>query len=218
MEFTILKHEYENTGGNCMVLFSEVYLHNEDRTVYGTTNEDGVALYTVDNRYEEFCSHEPIVWYDVDMVNFSDCKYEKLARVLFNEFNKRYGELGVPYEWLTDDMKMKVPDWYILRVREAGDWVYVTTDGKAIKLDKFYGPAPIAQECLSAEKYCLTVSALRAFREAYMSLLEVWTDDVDDDLCAGYPFDRSFDELNVHYWVNRSLVNLENRWRKDRND
>ena len=33
MNFTILKHEYENTGGHCMVLFSEVYLRDEDRTI-----------------------------------------------------------------------------------------------------------------------------------------------------------------------------------------
>ena len=211
--FTIIRQEYVNTGGDCMVLYSEVYLHDEDRTIYGVSNEDGVALYAADPRVIDspmFC------WCDIDMTDVSVPAHSDLVFTLFFDFVKRYGEIEVPYEWLTDDMKMKVPDWYILRVREAGDYVYVTTNGETIKLDEAYGPSPIAKEWLSAEKYCLTVSALRAFREAYMSLLEVWTDDVDDDLCAGYPFDRSFDEFNVHDWVNHALVNLEKRWQEER--
>ena len=217
-KFTIIKHEYENTGGNCMVLFSEVYLHDEDRTVYGTTNEDGVGLYTVDNRYEEFCSHEPIVWYDVDMADLCECRYEKLARVLFNEFNKRYGELEVDYDWLTDELRGKVPNWYIERVHARGDNVYVVTDGTNVTLDAAYGEAPDAHQRIGSEEFCLTVSALRAFREAYYSLCESFTYDVVDELADDYPFDRSFDELEVGKWVNRSIVNLEKRWRKDHND
>lgn len=213
--FTIIRQEYVNTGGNCMVLHSEVYLHDEDRTIYGVSNEDGVALYTADPRVIDspmFC------WCDIDMTDVSVSAHSDLVFTLFFDFVKRHGEMEVPYEWLTDDMKMQVPDWYILRVREAGDYVYVTTNGETIKLDEAYGPAPIAKECLSADKYCLTVSALRAFREAYYSLCESLAYDVVDELADDYPFDRSFDELEVGKWVNRSIVNLEKRWRKDRND
>ena len=218
-KFTIIKHEYENTGGNCMVLFSEVYLYDEDRTVYGTTNEDGVALYTVDNRYEEFCDHKPIAWYDVDMIDLCEYKYEALARTLFAEFIKRYGKLEVSYDWLTDELRGKVPSWYIERVYERGDDVYVVTDGTNVTLDAAYGDAPDSHERITAEEFCLTVSSLRAFREAYFSLREAWTYNVAKELSnEDYPFGRSFDDFDVGQWVNRSLVNMEQRWRKDHND
>lgn len=218
MKFTILKHEYENNGGNYMTLFSEVYLYDEDRTIYCATIEDAVELYSVDTRYEEFHDHDSIVWYGTDMEISDKDQYAKLVRVLYNEFNKRYGKIKVYCDWLTDELRSKVPNWYIKRAHARGEDAHVFTDGTIVELDEAFGPAPEAQYCLPAEKYCLTVSALRAFREAYYSLCESFTYDVVDELADDYPFDRSFDELEVGKWVNRSIVNLEKRWRKDHND
>ena len=57
------------------------------------------------------------------------------------------------------------------------------------------------------------IKALEYFRDAYLNLLGAWQDnDILNDLDSVklYPFENSFDELDVCTWVEESIDELHN--------
>ena len=57
------------------------------------------------------------------------------------------------------------------------------------------------------------IAALRDFKLAYDVLNKTWVESTDSDINTTeairfYPFNKSFDELNVHEWVDATLIEL----------
>ena len=88
MKFEIIKQEFENTGGNCMVLFCKIRLLDEDKVVYTTScdyvssiyesEEDGLLCYEEDSI--------DTLW--ADNIAESDSPYKVLHLHLFATYDE----------------------------------------------------------------------------------------------------------------------------------
>ena len=143
--FTILRYNYVNTGGNCMVGIHEVWLPDDNRTAYVHTNEEGCSLVTVD-----YLEHDlELDDYDsvtLEYYNWDDisprCKYFELFRRCYNDYLKddckRFGYLReTPYALLSDDLQKQLDADYLGWLKSNG-YSGVTTDGFKIVENPYY--------------------------------------------------------------------------------
>lgn len=120
VKFTVLDYTYLNTGGNCMVGIFQVWLPDENRTVWALTNEEGCTLATVDYISNELEIHE----YDEVMIDSIDWgratgheKYFELYRHCLNEYTKSdckyFGyTCEFPYHLLSDELQKQISEHY----------------------------------------------------------------------------------------------------------
>lgn len=215
MDFKIIRHTYENTGGGCMVSFDEVWMAEEDRTIFVQTNEMGCSFYTVDAYHGEV-EIDPFSWIEIDGGKWLHHHYFELAR----ECVRRYaiddgGEIVMPYEWLPDDVQKQVtPDYRKWNQTELGG--QYLTNGRQLIIEEAYDPTASDLISLDDKTYHRLAAALYGIKDAFHELNEVWdgaAGEVLDELGNSYPFEYSFDEMaiKVQEWVWSALHEADKR-------
>lgn len=119
MNYQIMNHEYLNTGGHCMVSVFEVWLPDENRTVFVNVGEGYCTITTVNHIMSdiEIDDFDKIT---VAMLSYSEPDeyavtndYFELCRYCLFEYLKKdcmYGcyRESLPYEWLLPAFKVQV--------------------------------------------------------------------------------------------------------------
>lgn len=118
MNYTIIHNDYVNTGGNTMVHVSEVWLKDENRTVFVYVGDEDVSMHTVDyirndievNDYDELLI-EAANWKNGDFADV--CTYFDIFRECLFEYLKRdckyFGyKASVPYVWLPFEYQLQI--------------------------------------------------------------------------------------------------------------
>ena len=212
MEFKIISHTYENTGGNTMVSYFQVWLPEEYRTIFVNANEEGATFSVVD-----FYHGEIEDYFDTIICDFTtdkpdvNHKYFEIFRYCLNEYTrhdcKRFGYTTyMPYELLSDELQQKVTPEYRKWVGKDN----YQTDGFFVFEDAdFLAKRRAAKEI---------IMGLKNFKKAYNDLLKTWCliTDVDLDFnmleaIKSYPFERSFDEYDVDKWIDEMVSELNNK-------
>ena len=119
MNYQIMNHEYLNTGGHCMVSVFEVWLPDENRTVFVNVGEGDCTITTVNHIMND------IEIDDFDKITVTTLSYREpdeyavtndyfeLCRYCLFEYLKKdcmYGcyRESLPYEWLLPAFKVQV--------------------------------------------------------------------------------------------------------------
>lgn len=119
MNYRIMNHEYLNTGGHCMVSVLEVWLPDENRTVFVNVGEGHCTITTVNHIMSdiEIDDFDKIT---VAMLSYREPDeyavtndYFELCRYCLFEYLKKdcmYGcyRESLPYEWLLPAFKVQV--------------------------------------------------------------------------------------------------------------
>lgn len=117
MKFKVISHEYRNTGGNTMVSVFQIYLIDQNRTVFVNCGERSAYMTTVDyvnhfdpDDYDEITiewvdftqgmSAEICTYYDV----FSHCLYEWLK----SDCKHYHYRMGIHYCWLPEAVRVQI--------------------------------------------------------------------------------------------------------------
>lgn len=117
MKYRVISHDYRNTGGNMMVSVFQIYLVEQNRTVFVNCGENSASITTVDyvNNFEpddydeitiesvdftEGMSAEICTYYDV----LSYCLYEWLK----SDCKHYHYRMGVHYCWLPTAVRMQI--------------------------------------------------------------------------------------------------------------
>jgi len=50
------------------------------------------------------------------------------------------------------------------------------------------------------------IDALNGFKASYLKLLDLFD---NESMCENYPFNESFDEIDIIYWVENSIENIK---------
>lgn len=213
MDFKIIRHTYENTGGGTMVSFDEVWLPDEDRTVFVRTNEMGCSFWTVDAYAGELDEIEAFDWVELDGGKWPSHRYFQLARECVRLYVIDDGPMRMPYEWLPEMVQAQVTTHYRDWCMKNGEWY--ETDGTKLIVDFLY-EAPKEAVKLDHKTYHRLVAALYGIKDAFHELNEVWDGaggEVLDELGDSYPFEYSFDEMaiKVQEWVWNALHEADKR-------
>lgn len=209
MQYQILKHRCENTGGGCMVGFDTVWLPEEEKTIFVHTNEMGCSFWNVDVYTYDLDDVEPFGWLEIDDASLAKHKYFDLLRECIRLYVMDTGELALPYDVLPDEAKAQITDDYRRWNEEVDGGSYVLKrDGKTVALSDCYEP-PV--EHISTDSYNSAIHTLYQFRAAFNALEIVWSNPtigkILDALVNEYPFHLSFDEhVNaVDAWVDAAV-------------
>lgn len=213
MEFKIISHVYENTGGNTMVSFFQVWLPEEKRTIFVNVNEEGATFSVVDFYHGEIDDY-----FDTIICDFTTDKpdvnhqYFEIFRYCLNEYVvrdcRKFGyTTWMPYELLSDELQKKVSPEY---KKWVGNNNY-ETNGHFVYEDADF----IARKRTVNE----IIKRLDGFKRAYNHLLDGWCSaqyiDLDFNMLEAiesYPFEKSFDEYNVDDWVDEMIVEIKNKF------
>lgn len=84
-EYVIVSNEFEYTGGGCWVLFSEIWLPNEEKSVYATTDDYHCFIYFDNDNFHD-CTDADYGIYR-ECIEEADPKYRDFARELFAQFD-----------------------------------------------------------------------------------------------------------------------------------
>lgn len=136
MNYTIIHNDYVNTGGNTMVHVSEVWLKDENRTVFVYVGDEDVSMHTVDyirndievNDYDELLV-EAANWKNPDFAKC--CKYFDIFRECLFEYLKRDCKYfnynaSIPYEWLLPSHQLQITDKQLAYVDDECGGEYAT--------------------------------------------------------------------------------------------
>ena len=180
VKFKVLNYEYMNTGGNCMVGIFQVWLPDENRTIYALTNEEGCTLATVD-----YISNElEIDDYDELMIDYVDWgrvtgyeKYFELYRHCLNQYLKddcKYFAVsrGVPFHLLSDELQKTVDVDYLAWLEAEGDGL-VETNGYTTFEDAHYMPVIEDTNDKPIADTASTLQAIKDFKLWHDMLTEV---------------------------------------------
>lgn len=119
MNYSVISHNYENTGGHCMISVFEVWLPDENRTVFVNVGEGYCTITTVNHIMSdiEIDDFDKITVATLNYREVDDCivtnDYFKLCRhCLFEHLKKDCKYCGyresLPYEWLLPAFKVQV--------------------------------------------------------------------------------------------------------------
>lgn len=223
MEFKILDFMYENTGGHCMVGFAQVWLPEENRTVFVNVNGEGCSFWPVDAFHGEI--DDVTSFADISAMDSSgvDDKYFEVARECMRLFLHHDGPVELPYAWLPEAVKVQITEEYTEWLQEnyyCEEPMY-EVDDVHLYLDEGYqelvsmrnrqaANEKAAAVCAASERLGV-INAFLNFRNAYQELVKRWEmnkDDVNDILVEHYPFDESFDELAIIPWCDDVINGL----------
>ena len=119
MNYKVISHDYEDTGGHCMVSVLEVWLPDENRTVFVNVGEGYCTITTVnhiisDIEIDDFdkITIATLSYRDVDDFTVTNDYFELCRYCLFEYLKKdcMYGcyREALPYEWLLPVFKDQV--------------------------------------------------------------------------------------------------------------
>ena len=143
MNYQVQEHSYNNTGGGCMVSTFQVWLPDENKTMFVHVNEEGGTLATCDYINNDIENDETMM-----LDNFSQetlevtheyfelykyCQFE-----FFKKDCKRYGyKANLRFEMLPYEMQQQITaDYRKWHEDEIGDTY--ETDGYEVFKDSFY--------------------------------------------------------------------------------
>ena len=116
MNYKVISHNYENAGGNCMISVFEVWLPDENRTLFVNVGEDYVSLTTVNHvmsdvqidDYDAVTIETLSYKVDYDQSDYFDlyryCLFEHLKKDC--KHHNRFESL--PFVWLLDTFKVQI--------------------------------------------------------------------------------------------------------------
>lgn len=192
MSYTVLNHNYQNTGGGCMVSSFMLYDDTAKRTLFMLLTEEGGTIATADYVMQDVEYSDELI---IDMANFdvlqpSDDNFE-LYRQCLAEYIKKdcsYNDTTVElrYEMLSDELQKQLSDEYIAwHKAEIGDR-YETNGKRMICVDRYLEQhPPVTDE--PAIKLPLTKSDREFLHELLGDLL--------DEYQGGARYDRVLDLL-----------------------
>lgn len=144
MNYQIMNHEYLNTGGHCMISVFEVWLPDENRTVFVNVGEEYCTITTVNHIMSdiEIDDFDKITVATLNYKETDDCtvtnKYFELCRYCLFEYLKKdckymgYIE-SLPFVWLLPVYQQQISDLERQFVEyEYGD--YFDTDGYRVTI------------------------------------------------------------------------------------
>ena len=144
MNYQVMNHEYLNTGGHCMVSVFEVWLPDENRTVFVNVGEEYCTITTVNHimRDLEIDDYDKITVATLYYKESDDCtvtdKYFELGRYCLFEYLKKdcqymgYTE-SLPFVWLLPEYQQQISSLERQFVEdECGD--YFCTDGYRVTI------------------------------------------------------------------------------------
>lgn len=182
MEFEILTHSYESTGGGTMVGFDRVWIEDEKKVIFVQTNEMGCSFWHVDAYHWCLDDAEPFLYLCTDTDDPSVSSYGEIARECMALFVKDDG-MSLPWCWLSDDLREKVPEEYAKWVYENRfDRCFEIEKGKVIFDDGYdLQPNRMAQAMYHL-RYVNLIGSLHNFMDAYLRLCAEWsqTSEFDD--------------------------------------
>ena len=196
MNYKMLSHDYENTGGHCMVSVFTLYDEDAHRTLFVIVNEEGGSLSTADYITQEIDFEDVMIidYFQNDNLTAVANNFE-LYKYCINEYAKKdCKDCGckahLPYHLLSDELQQQLTPHYIAWHNEEVGGNF-ETDGFTMKIDSSYVP-PVKQHHMKASVY----EAICEFRKAWFKMGEVFYDDhYMAWLSEKYPFDTSFDYL-----------------------
>lgn len=147
-KFKVLRWDYSNTGGNCMIGALDVYLYDIKQVRTVLVSEEGACLSYVDyiNNDLEIDDYDELM---IENIDWSTCtgheKYFELYRHAFNRYLQddcRYFRTtkDVPYHLLSDELQRKVPDGYVEWADRENNSVITTSGYKIYVSDRFNPP------------------------------------------------------------------------------
>ncbi len=161
-----------------------------------------IKLYRVDTSNGNSYYRINIIVNDFDILNKKMDLVEE-ARSLMNEFREYYND-GYKNTNYSDIYKIRF------------DFDYSTAPrfyGKSQKL--LFSKGDDSFDKSESEKYLKSLRAkLTDFKNAYDDINSIWYQehnhniDINDLLTDEYPFDKSFDEINIANWVEKSIENI----------
>lgn len=228
MEFKILSHSYENTGGGCMVGFASVWLPEENRVIFVQTNDEGSSFWTVDAYHAGLDTLKPFDYLTTTYTSAVTHKYFEVARECMRRFLRCDGRHSLPYVWLPDQVKEQVTEDYTkwLYEEHGVSYPFYFADETKLYMEEEYEDLIREQNRKRAAEEAAAivadlnraeiVVAFENFKRAYADVVSVWSKErelVSNILVEDYPFDQSFDELGVPQWCDDVIrgVLLEGR-------
>ena len=121
MNYNVISHNYVNTGGHCMVSVFEVWLPDENRTVFVNVGEGYSTITTVNHIMSdlEIDNFDKITVTTLNYTESDDCtvtnKYFELSRYCLFEYLKKdckymgYIE-SLPFVWLLPVYQQQISD------------------------------------------------------------------------------------------------------------
>ena len=142
MNYQIMNHEYLNTGGHCMVSVFEVWLPDQNRTVFVNVGEEYCTITTVNHIMSdlEIDDFDKITVATLNYGDSDDCtvtnEYFELCRYCLFEYLKKdckymgYTE-SLPFAWLLPVYQQQITNKERQYVEDVfGD--YFNTDGYTV--------------------------------------------------------------------------------------
>lgn len=197
MNYKVLSHDYTNTGGNCMVSTFQVWLEDENKTVFLHMNDEGGTLATCDyiNHEIEFVEDMMLENFNVESIGDDD-KYLELYRYGYFEYLKKdcvrfrttYSVrlMMFPTELLSN-IRNEYIEWHLENIGE-----YFETNGEELLIEKDYEGSAY-KVVMTRETY----NAINNFKRAFELLSEHYDSRLFEFLSDRYPFSYSFDELSM---------------------
>lgn len=121
MNYNVISHNYENTGGHCMISVFEVWLPDENRTVFVNVGEEYCTITTVNHIMSdlEIDDFDKITIATLNYKESDDCtvtnEYFELCRYCLFEYLKKdckymgYTE-SLPFAWLLPVYQQQISD------------------------------------------------------------------------------------------------------------
>ena len=218
----ILQRDYVSTGGNCMVGVTKVDF-GFSKPLYVNCDEESFSIVTVDhiNRGLEIDDYESIT---VDYMLWDDLTsrhqyYETLVDCYNYYYQRDLHKFGVE---MVGRGRQDLLVAYKMQSRDTDSALYHLNVARDALRDIMAEMKPVTAQMINAENYIVNliqreisvenlVQAVNAFKFGYMQLVTQWdvyTDTVNSNnmnLVENYPFDRSFDDINVEDWCDNVL-------------
>jgi hypothetical protein len=169
--YTVMNHEYTNTGGNCMVSVFTVYDHSAKSVRYVACDDERLNFMTfdvvhnetpADLDYDEFilesCSYDLLVsdpGYDNPVATLSEEKFLLFKNCQFEHYKKDCKYFGIRIQLsieelpgeLYNELGMDAIEWH----KENGDMVY--TDGYRVWPSDGYEPNEYSRSILDFKQF-----------------------------------------------------------------
>lgn len=144
-QFKILNSDYVNTGGNTMVGVFEVWMPEENRTVYMYVNEEGAGMSTVDyiRNDTSLDDYDEVQFGNVEWSSITgNEKYFELYKqglmTYLKDDCKRFGYIkSLPYFLLSEELQSSIDDDYREYIEEEYDGLF-DTDGYKVLIKDTY--------------------------------------------------------------------------------
>jgi len=182
MNYQVLDHDYLNTGGGCMVSTFEVYLKDENKTVFINVNEEGLSMASVNHIGRGIDYENEMSLNDCGIDDLTEMhQYFLLYKECLLEYTKRdcatyHTKTWLPLRLLSVDLVKQMTPGYIAW-SEENVGMY-ETDGIILYKDSSYEP-PILKKVVS-DPQVLKAKMIIKSMDAAMSIWQENSSPIDE--------------------------------------